>query len=116
MQWIILIGNEKLTLDSIKAIKHYGSFSSYDIPEMGERYCVDYGDDHIFYDYDDTVSNDYEQAELDEIPFPTPHFIMMVYQSEERMKAVLGQDNFLRGIYVDDDHGNIMPIEEYIRL
>jgi hypothetical protein len=115
MQWVILIGDNKLTLDSIRAIKHYGSVSSYDIPEMGERYCVDYGDDHIFYDYDDIVVNDYEQAELARIPFLHPHFIMMVYQSDERMKNILRQDNFLRGIYVDDDHGNIIPIEDFIK-
>jgi hypothetical protein len=116
MKWIILIGDDKLTLDSIKTIQHSGSLNSYDIPEMGERFCVEYGDDHIFYDYDDIVSNDYEKAELEKIPFSTPHFIMMVYQSEERMKNILKQDNFLKGIYIDDDHGHIMPIEEFIKL
>jgi hypothetical protein len=41
---------------------------------------------------------------------------MMIYRLEERMKKVLQQDNFLKGIYVDNDFGLIVPIKEYIRL
>ena len=116
MQWIILIGDESLTLNSIKAVKHHGAIRCHDIPEMRDRYCVDYGDHHVFYDFDDRIINDYEEAELNKIPFAYPHFIMMVYHSKEQMKEILRQDNFLRGIYVDDDHGNIMPIEDFIEL
>jgi len=64
MQYIILIGDEKLTLNSVKAIEHYGSISSHDVTEIKGRYCVDYGKDHIFYDYNNTVINDYEEADL----------------------------------------------------
>ena len=115
MQWIILIGDRNLTLDSVKAIKHFDSIKSYDVPEMGARYCVDYGDDHIFYDYEDgeDAIRDFEEEDLKKIPFSNIHTITMVYQSEERMKEILRQDNFLRGIYIDDDHGHIMPIEEF---
>ena len=41
---------------------------------------------------------------------------MMVYTSEERMKNVIQQDNFPRGIYVNNDYGLIVPIEEFIKL
>ena len=117
MQWIILIGDSRLTLDSVKAIKHNGSIRSYDIPEMGARYCVEYRDDHIFYDYEEgeDAIRDFEEDDLVKIPFKNPHTITMIYQKEERMKEILRQDNFLRGIYVDDDHGRIMPIEEFIQ-
>jgi len=113
MQWIILIGDEKLNLNAIKAIEHYENLAT----ETNEnRYFVDYGKDHIFYDYQGNSFDDYEQEELEKIPFANPHFIMMIYKSEARMKEILQQDNFLRGIYVDNDYGLIVPIEEFIRL
>ena len=116
MQYIILIGDEKLTLDSVKAIDHYGSASCHDVTEMKGRYCVDYGKDHIFYDYDNSVINDYEGSDLKKIPFKNPHFIMMAYKSEERMKSIISQANFLKGIFIDNDYGLIIPIEEFIKL
>lgn len=41
---------------------------------------------------------------------------MMVYKSEKRMRNVIQQENFLRNIYIDNDYGVIVPIEEFIRL
>ncbi len=116
MQWIILIGDENLTLESVKNIDHYGCLRAYDVPDIGERYCVDFGNDHIFYDYEkgEDAMRDFEEEDLKKIPFANPHTITMIYQSEERMKMILQQDNYLRGIYVDDDHGQILPIEEFI--
>jgi hypothetical protein len=116
MQYIILIGDEKLTLDSVKSIEHYESISSHDVTEIDGRFCVDYGKDHIYYDYNNNIISDYEDSDLRRIPFNNPHFIMMVYRSEERMRSILCQDNFLKGIYVDNDYGLILPIEEFIRL
>ena len=51
MRWLILIGNEKFDLNTIKSIKHYGCVNCYDVPNIAGRYCVDFGKDHIFYDY-----------------------------------------------------------------
>jgi len=116
MQWITLIGDEKLNLDAIRATEHYGCSSCYDVSEIQGRYCVDYGADHIFYDYHGTSTEDYEETDHEKVPFKEPHFIMMVYTSEERMKNVIQQDNFPKGIYVDNDYGLIVPIEEFIKL
>jgi len=116
MQYIVLIGNEELTLDSVKTIEHYGSVSSYEVTEITGRFCVDYGKDHIFYDYDNSIISDYEDADLEKIPYANPHFIMMIFRSEERMRNVLCQKNFIREVYVDNDYGLILPIEEFIKL
>ncbi len=114
MQWIILVGNENFNLDTIKSIEHYGSIDSYEVDET--RYCVDYGRDHVFYDSSDDTTNDYEEEELLKIPFEKPHFIVMIYTSKELMKKILQQDNYLRDIYVDNDNGCILPIEEFIKI
>ena len=116
MQYVILIGSEELTLASVKSIEHYGCTHCYDVPEIGERYCVDYGEDHIFYDFAESIVNDFDKEDLEKIPFKKPHFITMVYTSEERVKKVIQQNNFLRGIYVDNGYGRLLPIEEFIRL
>ena len=116
MKWIILISDKPLCLDRIKNIVHDDSIGNYFVDK--NRVCVDFGDDHIFYDYveKNEIKNDYELDEWAKIPYDNPHFIMMVYTSDERLKKVLSQQNFLKDIYVDDDHGQILPIEEFISL
>ena len=113
-KWINLIGDESLTLDSIRNIEHYGSISRHEVPEMGERHCVVYSEkDCIFYDFANII-DEYEPDDLKKIPFKKPNFIMMIYRSTDRVMPILRQDNFLRGIYVDNNYDSIMPIEEFI--
>lgn len=113
MQSIILIGTEKFSIDSIIQVKHTNSINEY-LLKMG-RYVVEFEDGHIYYDYDEGLINDYDKYEREKIPFISPHFISMTYTSEGLMKRILLQNNFLKGIYVDDDHGMIIPIEEFIK-
>ena len=117
MQWIILIGDEKLTLERIKSIDHTESVSCHYVEN--DSYCVDYGMDHIIYRLYEDIINDYEEDELDilkKLPFKIIKFIIMKYTSKERMKKVIQQENFLKNIYVDNDHWLITPIDEFIRL
>ena len=48
---------------------------------------MDNGKDHVFYDYDNSIISDYEDCDLEKVPFSNSHFIMMVYMSEERMRT-----------------------------
>jgi hypothetical protein len=112
VQWIILIGDESLDINSVRKIKHFGKNKKSDL--SSDRFVVDYGDEgHVFYQYANDIIDDYEEEERKTIPFKNPHFILMTYTSEELMKKILKQDNFLKGIYVDDDYGNIVPIEQF---
>ena len=117
MKWITLIGDETLTLESVKSIKHDDSISCHDVYEG--RFCVEFGDDHIFYDYFDVcdvVDNQYTETVISKTPFNNPHYILIVYRSGERVKKIIQQSNFLRGVYVDNDAGVIVPIEEFIKM
>ncbi len=118
MNWILLIGDEKFNLDRIKAFKHPNSINCYDVTEIRNRFCVDFGTDHIFYDYNETgtILMDYKKEELEKMPFKNPHVITMTYTSEKRLKNILQQKNFLEGIYVDNDYSLIIPIEEFVKL
>ena len=59
---------------------------------------------------------DFEKKDLDKIPFRNPHIITMKYTSEECLKNILQQNNFPKEIYVDNDYGLIIPIEEFVML
>ena len=116
MQWIILIGDKNFDLNTIKKIKHNGSINSYDVNGIPNRYCVDFGDNHIFYDFDNQIKTDYDVEELKKIPYTNPNFIIMTYTSEECVRKILGQDSFPDTIYIDNDYGLILPIKEFIKL
>lgn len=113
MRWLILIGDEDFDLNTIKSLEHYGCIGCYDVPEIKGRYCVDYGEDHIFYDYDDGMDG-YDEEDLLKIPYSNPHFITMIYTSETRVRNVLSQEKF-PNIYVDNDFGIILPLQEFIQ-
>jgi len=113
MQYIIFIGNENLNINAVKSIEHYHNIAT---EISGNRYYVDYGTDHIFYDDQNVNFDYYEKAEIDKLPFKEPHFVMMLYTSRERMREVIRQDNFLKEVYVDNDYGLIVPIDEFIKL
>jgi hypothetical protein len=70
---------------------------------------------HLFYDFTPEIALDYEPSELASLPFPNPSFVMMVYQTEQTMLGVLSQVNFAKSIYVDDDHGLLLPIAGYLK-
>lgn len=112
MQWIILIGNEGFNLKLIRNLQHNRANSSTSLTE--NRFVVDYGNDHVFYESVEDIINDYEEDDKKRIPFPNPQFIMMTYTNEKLMKQILSQKNFPRDIYIDDDNGNILPIEEFV--
>ena len=114
MQWIILIGDKTLSLDAIRDIKHYDSTSSHDVPTCN-RYLVNFGKEYVYYDYMESLIEEYQKSELQVLPFKEPRFIMMIHHSIDLVMKILRQDNFLRGIYVDDDNGRIVPIEEFIK-
>ncbi len=113
MQWITLIGDEEFDMSVIKSIRHYGCVECYEVPDIKGRYCVDFGTEHIFYDYDDAV-DDFE-ADLNIIPYMKPQFITMIYTSKRCVRNVLQQDNFPTNIYVDNDCGLILPIKKFVQ-
>ena len=102
MKWIFLIGNETFNVETVKKLKHADMVCSYD--EDG-RYCVDFGDDHIFY-----------EGDMPMLPFINPTIIMMTYTSSERVRKVLSRDNFPKDIYIDNDFGLIVSLTEFINL
>lgn len=114
MKWIILIGDEKFGLDSLRYIEYTGDNKVSDI--NSEKFIVDYGRDFVSFEYANDIIEDYEVDELKNLPFKTPHFIMMTYSSEELMEEIISQDNFVKNVYVDEDKidGTLISINEFV--
>ena len=116
MKWIIIIGDETLTLDTIRGIEHPGNVHCYDDEELPRQYCVAYEQDYISYTYNNEIINDYEEPEREEIPFCNPHFIVMRYRCAERAKSVISHDSFPKNVWIDNDYGLITPVDNFIAL
>ena len=112
MQWVILIGNEELTIDKLYNITYERECEKNYV--NSNKIVVNYESEHIFYEYTPEIINDYELEELEKIPFINPHFIMMIYTSEKLMKSILIEKDFPKDIYIDDDDGNILPISKFV--
>ena len=114
MQWIFLIGNEEFNISSLEKIEYYGSSSAYYVKEIGGRYCVEFGDEHIFYDMVNDIK-DFEE-DISSVPYTEPTIIMLSYTSSKLVKKILAQDNFPKDIYIDNDSGLIAPLNDFIQL
>lgn len=114
MKWIILIGDEKFELDSLRYIEYTGDNKVSDIDS--EKFIVDYGKDYVSFEYANDIIEDYEVDELKNLPFKTLHFIMMTYSSKELMEEIISQDNFVKNVYVDEDKvdGTLISINEFV--
>ncbi|HQM02570.1 MAG TPA: hypothetical protein PLH98_18820 [Ruminococcus flavefaciens] len=112
MKWITLIGDATLTLNRIKDMKHTGAIRAYDVES--DRYCVEYNNGHIFYDFDNDLSDWHD--DLKNLPFKANCCIMMVYTNAQNVRTELLQPDFPQVIYVDNDHGTILPLKEYIAV
>lgn len=114
MKWITIIGDDKLTLQRIKEMKHTGAVKAYDVEATKDRYCVEYPDGHIFYDYITDLSD--WQDILEQIPFKATCCIMIVYTNAENVKNELSQSDFPQSVYVDNDFKTILPLDKYISV
>jgi hypothetical protein len=113
-KWIILIGDESLTLKSIEQLAHHESTDRYYVYDT--RYAVMYKDSHIFYDYDEDITDYTHEGEEVELPYKRPRFITMVFGAQERLKKIFKTEKFPSCIYVDDTalDKKIVPLQEFI--
>lgn len=113
MKWITLIGDDHLSLSQIKNMKHIGAVRAYDADEIVNRYCIEYPDGYIIYDFDTDLSD--WQDVFEKIPFSASAVIMIVYTNAANVRQTLSQPDFPQDIYVDNDFGVILPLKEYIK-
>lgn len=114
MKWIFLIGEEDFDINSLKKLEYSGASSTYDVKEIVGRYCLDYGDEHVYYDIVTDLTD--FQDDISTIPYNNPSIVMMTYTSTEIVRGILRQKDFPKDIYIDNDLGLTVPLRDFIDL
>ena len=112
MQWMFLIGNNDFGIETLKRVAYPEEAKIYDVESVSGRCCVELGEEHLFYDLIEDM-NDFEEDIL-RVPFDNPTIIMLTYSSFDIVKEVILHSDFPRDIYIDNDMGVIVPIDEFI--
>ncbi|MBQ9907320.1 MAG: hypothetical protein IJM46_11170 [Oscillospiraceae bacterium] len=110
MKYISILGDRNLTLASIQKMNHTGAVRTYNVSD--DRFCVEYPDGHLFFDFDTELSD--WQNELEKLPFKVEAAITLVYQNAANVRHVLTQPDFPQDVYVDNDFGVLLPLKDYI--
>ena len=110
MKWISIIGDGNLTLANIQTMQNTDAVRTYNVSD--DRFCVEYPDGHLFFDINTDLSD--WQDELEKLPFKAAAVITLVYQNAANVRHVLTQLAFPKNVYVDNDFGVLLPLQEYI--
>ena len=113
MKWITLISDEFLTFQRIRAMKHTGAVRAYDADIIENRYCVEYPDGHIFYDYGTDLYD--WQDDFIKIPFSASVVITIIYTNAANVRKELSLLDLPQNVYVDNGYGVLLSLKEYIK-
>lgn len=109
---LILIGDSSFSIREISKLPHNRSVKAYFVDET--KYTVEYFDCRIYYEEVSNLINDYEICEKEKISFDNPVFITMSSYSFELLREVIIDKSFFNDIIIDNDHGLILPIQQFV--
>ena len=135
-----LIGDKNFSLKDIESVKHIGAKRSYYSENLRE-YTVEFSEfieaskrglglpreqkigetDFLAYHFatykdDEETRIDFSLEELSVIPFKAEGFIYVSFGYYQTLKRVLRQPDFPQNIYVDDENGSILSLQEFNKL
>lgn len=105
MKWVILIGDSNNTISRYENMIFLGSKK---IIKMAHYIDIYYENDYSYYaqfsdDDDELIIGDYEQAELEKLPFGNIKMIMLKYSDIDILKKIVSADDFPKDIIIDCD-------------
>lgn len=113
--WVIFIGDETFSLDTIRAMTYKGKVETRDHGE--KQFDVFYNENHDYvsfqFDYDGMIMNDYSSEELKNLPFENPQFILVRYSDIKLLERIISADDFPKDILIDCD-GVDLGLEKFI--
>ena len=111
--WVILIGDERFNLGTIKNMKFIGCerIAEHEEKQLDVFYKKGYAS--FGYDYDGLIRGDYSPEEIARLPYEEPHFISMQYSNSDLLKRIIGSTDFPKDILIDCD-GVDLGLEQII--
>ena len=110
MKWISILGDSDLTLAGIQGMQHFAAAGTCQVSD--DRFCAEYPEGHIYFDFDTDLSD--WQDETEKLPFKAEAVITIVYQNAAAVRDLLMQTDFPQNVYVDNDFGVLLPLQDYI--
>lgn len=100
--WVILIGDDNNTIKRYENMKFSGSKK---IIKTTHQIDIFYENDYaaFFDDEDELIIHDYEQAELEKLPFGNIKMIMLKYTDIGILKKIISAEDFPEDIIIDCD-------------
>lgn len=105
--WVILIGDERFNLDTIKNMTFTGCERMVEHEEKQLDVFYKKGYVRFQYDYDGLIRGDYSPEEIACLPYKEPHFILMQYSDLDLLKRIIGSTDFPKDILIDCDGVNL---------
>lgn len=118
MQWVFLIGDDKLSLERFSKMKFTGSEK---VSRNAQQLEIVFGEkDYLIFCEAEPMEDskgDFEKGEYEELlallPFDEPKWIMLKYKDIGTLKRVIGDESFPEDIIIDCD-GVDLGLEEVI--
>lgn len=104
-KWVILIGDGNNTISRYENMIFSGSKK---INKTAHYIDIIYENDYARYaqfldDEDELIIGDYEQAELEKLPFDNIKMIMLIYSDIDILNKIVSADDFPKDIIIDCD-------------
>lgn len=109
MRSIILISSHK---DEIEKIYDQWQSRAISVNVSEDRFALELKNGRIYIDYLEDGKEEYENSELEKIPFRTPEFYSISYSSKAVLEEFFNQTDFGSEEYIDNDFGVISSIVE----
>lgn len=102
-KWVIFIGDEKFTPETIKGMTFEGNTGTRDYGE--KQFDVLYNEDYVSFqfDYDGMLTADYPPEFVKSLPFDSPRFILAKYSKQSFLERVISSKDFPKDVLIDCD-------------
>lgn len=104
--WVILIGDGNNTINRYENMEFSGSKK---IIKTVHQIDIIYGNDYAQFmdDNDQLIINDYEQSELETLPFNNIKMIMLKYSDIGVLKKIVSAEDFPKDVIIDCNGVNL---------
>lgn len=102
-KWVIFIGNEKFSPETIKGMTFEGNTGTRDYGEKQFDVLFNEGYMSFQFDYNGMIMGDYPPEFIKSLPFDSPQFILVRYSEQSLLERVISSEGFPEDVLIDCD-------------